>query len=173
MRRFCSMFVRERGRLFRRRRNVMQRVIATRLSADFLNGVAGDWAPWLLTPEDNVDRYREEIADRLRREAGLEPSEGADWKELLDQRARETAWRGDAGLATLEELMGAPDGWRERVDAERRAEVAGFAGWETLQAQRASLDRVARAVEGLRAPIPFWKICMRFMQKIFAALRQV
>jgi hypothetical protein len=150
MRRFQSMFVRERGRLFRRRCNVMQRSQAACLSADILNGLAGDWAPWLAAPDDDLDLYREEIAGRLRREAGLEPTGGADWKDLLEQREREIAAFRRIGLRP-QHLM-AP----VRVPALREGEVI-----HAVPAGRAA------------TPFKFFGFCMRFMQKIFATCRQV
>lgn len=74
---------------------------------------------------------------------------GSDWRELLNQRAREiNAFRRasvplpnfevgarvpwlypgepDSGITTLEAELAAPDGWRDRVDEKRRAELSEF-----------------------------------------------
>jgi len=177
MRRFHSMFVRERGRLLRKRCNAT-RVQLTRRPAEYWSEAFAAWRPFLLRPDTEVSRYREEMASRLSREAGLEPEAGADWKELLDQRARERALRADAGLSTLEEIIGAPDGWRERVDAERRAELARFARPEPLWYVRVPALKEGEVICSVpaahsKASSKFSKICMWFMQKIFAARRPV
>lgn len=90
MRTHKSMFERVRGRLRKRRR-----------ASSALSPALRDWAPWLWSDATKVDRFREEMASRLSRDAGLETLEeeaGSDWSDLLTQRARERATFAERGL---------------------------------------------------------------------------
>lgn len=73
-----------------------------------------------------------------------------DWKELIAQRDLEIKLRFDLGLTTLESELAAPDGWRDRVDAQRHVELSNFvrAQVEALPKRRRAsflVDRVGRA----------------------------
>jgi hypothetical protein len=74
-----SMFVRERGRL-RKRRSA---------SPVPRKSYLDEWAFWLRAPDANVDRYREEMASRLSRDAGLKTLRAeVDFLEQMETESR-------------------------------------------------------------------------------------
>ena len=96
-------FVRENGRLRKRRRgSLVRRMWATKLSPDFLNVTQQEIMSALLAPQ--VPKVKVSICNEaglstLRSELLDESTREWDWTEILAQRAREVAAFRESGLS--------------------------------------------------------------------------
>lgn len=94
MRRIRSMLVPVRGQIRKRSKRVPFPEM-------------GAWLPWIRSPDAEIDQFRDRLATRLRKQAGLETSESKfladghtddEWQELLANREREVQYFHKLGL---------------------------------------------------------------------------
>lgn len=144
MRRFQSMFIRVRGRL-RKRTCIAASIVSTSRIRPMLDDASllREWAPWLAWPGEDIGLFRERMASRLARDAGIETlrtETGSDWSELLAQRKKEIDGFREFGLSPRHLRPGV------RVPALNEGEVIRTVGadWADLLRQREDEIRATR-----------------------------